>query len=296
MLFYNIVLLTDVIEPDGAVNVGLLQSYLEQIPEKVFQLGMKVILALLVFYIGMKLIKLFRKLMKKTLIKRSAELGAIQFMDSLLKIGLTILLVLAIASKFGLEATSIITVIGSAGIAVGLALQGSLSNLAGGFLILLLKPFKVGDYIKEDTHGNEGTVTEISIFYTRLTTYDGMTVVLPNGTLANTSLTNVTGREQRKIDIKVSVAYNTDIKKARECITKLLKKEEKIIQAEEKRVFVHELADSSVVLGVRCFVKTENYWDVRWKLNEDIKNTLAENGIKIPFPQMDVHMKNTQEV
>lgn len=294
MLSYKTMLLNDIIEPDGDVNIGLLEAYLQQIPEKALQLGMKIILALIVFYVGMKLIKLFRKIMKKTLTKRNAELGAIQFMDSLLKIGLTILLVLAIASKFGLETTSIITVIGSAGIAVGLALQGSLSNLAGGFLILLLKPFKVGDYIKEDTHGNEGTVTEISIFYTRLTSYDGKVIVLPNGTLANTSMTNVTGKAQRKIDITVGISYGSDISKARECIMALMAQDKRIIQNDEKRVFVHELADSSVVLGVRCFVKTENYWDVKWKLNEDIKNALSENQIEIPFPQVDVHIK--QEV
>lgn len=289
-------LLEAIIDDKGNVNMGLIESYFSQLPEKALQLGVKVVLAFIVFLIGMRIIKWLRKILKKALTKGNADVGVIQFLDSFSKVILITLLVLAIASKFGLEATSLVAVLGSASIAIGLALQGSLSNFAGGVLILLLKPFKVGDYIKEDTKGNEGTVSEISLFYTKLTTYDGKVIVLPNGTLANNSLTNATSTETRKIDIKVSISYQTDIRQARMVILNVLNKEEKILQTEEKLVYVHELAESGVILGIRCYVKNEDLWDVKWKLTELIKYAFDENNIEIPYKQIDVHTKNISEL
>lgn len=292
----NLKLLTAVVDDSGNVNIPLLQRYLEELPERALQISLKVIFALLVLFIGLKLIKWFRKIVKRTLIKMNADTGLIQFLDSFIKFILIAVLVLAIASKFGFEATSIVTILGSAGIAIGLALQGSLSNFAGGVLILLLKPFKVGDYIKEDTKGNEGTVTEISLIYTKLTTYDGKIIILPNGTLANTSMTNVTGTESRKLDIKVSVSYDTDIKNLRSILLKMLSKEKKVIQNEEKNIYVHELAESGIVIGIRCFVKNDDYWDMKWSLTETVKDTLEQNHISIPYPQMDVHIKQSDNL
>ena len=284
------VLLESVLDDKGNINVNLLEKIISELPDKALQFGIKVILAIIVLLIGLRLIKWIRKILKKALIKGNADTGVIQFLDSFVKVILVTFLLLAIASNFGLEATSVIAVLGSASIAIGLALQGSLSNFAGGVLILLLKPFKVGDYIKEDTKGNEGTVTEFSLFYTKLATYDGKLIVLPNGTLANTSLTNVTGTEIRKIDIKVSISYESDIQEVRNAIFDLLSNEKKVIQEEEKLVYVHELADNGVVIGIRCYVYNDDFWNVKWKLTEEIKSTFDEHEIKIPYPQMDIHV------
>lgn len=288
----NLSFLESVIDPNGNIDVGLLERYMEQIPEKALQLGIKVVLAFLVLVIGMKVIKWVRKILRKALTKGNADIGVIQFLDALVRFSLIAVLILLVASGFGLETTSIITVLGSAGIAIGLAIQGSLSNFAGGVLILLLKPFKVGDYIKEDTKGNEGTVIEISLFYTKLRTYDEKIIVLPNGNLANNSLTNVTGQELRKLEIKVGISYEADIKKAKEILLSLAEKEESVLKDKEKKVFVDQLADSSVILGLRCYVSSDDYWEAKWKLTEDIKYAFDQNDIGIPFQQMDIHIKN----
>ena len=273
----NLSFLESVIDPNGNIDVGLLERYMEQIPEKALQLGIKVVLAFLVLVIGMKVIKWVRKILRKALTKGNADIGVIQFLDALVRFSLIAVLILLVASGFGLETTSIITVLGSAGIAIGLAIQGSLSNFAGGVLILLLKPFKVGDYIKEDTKGNEGTVIEISLFYTKLRTYDEKIIVLPNGNLANNSLTNVTGQELRKLEIKVGISYEADIKKAKEILLSLAEKEESVLKDKEKKVFVDQLADSSVILGLRCYVSSDDYWEAKWKLTEDIKYAFDQN-------------------
>lgn len=288
----NLSFLESVIDPNGNIDVGLLERYMEQIPEKALQLGIKVVLSFLVLVIGMKVIKWVRKILRKALTKGNADIGVIQFLDALVRFSLIAVLILLVASGFGLETTSIITVLGSAGIAIGLAIQGSLSNFAGGVLILLLKPFKVGDYIKEDTKGNEGTVIEISLFYTKLRTYDEKIIVLPNGNLANNSLTNVTGQELRKLEIKVGISYEADIKKAKEILLSLAEKEESVLKDKEKKVFVDQLADSSVILGLRCYVSSDDYWEAKWKLTEDIKYAFDQNDIGIPFQQLDIHIKN----
>ena len=173
--------------------------------------------------------------------------------------------------------------------AVSLAMQGSLSNLAGGMLILLLKPFVVGDYIIEDGHGNEGTVKEIQIFYTKLATVDNKTIVIPNGTLANTSLTNVTAKDFRQLDLRVDISYDADLKEAKTLLEQLLKKDSSVEQEMDHNVFVDNLGESSVVLGVRAWVKTEDYWPTRWRLLETIKLTMDENRIEIPYKQMKIH-------
>ena len=219
----------------------------------------------------------------------------VQFLDSFIKVGLYIILGFMVAGGFGLDAASVVAVVGSAGVAVGLALQGSLSNFAGGVLILLLKPFKVGDYIKEDSQGNEGTVTEIQMFYTKLLTYDGKTVVLPNGTLANTSLVNVTAANFRRLDVTVGISYDSDIKKAKAVLTRLVDENPLVIQDKDKVVTVDDLADSAVVIAVKCHVKTEDYWTLRGQLLENIKLRFDEEGITIPYPQLDVHMNGKAE-
>lgn len=270
-------------------NITGWEEVVAQLPEKALQLGIRVLLAIAAFIIGVQIIKLLRKILKKSLQRAHADLGVVQFLDSLAKVLLYVLLIFLIASGFGLDAASVVALLGSAGVAIGLAIQGSLSNFAGGVLILLLKPFKVGDYIKEDAKGNEGFVSEIQIFYTKLQTPDNRVIILPNGTLANTSMTNVTEASVRRLDITVGIAYDSDIKLAKEALTEMLNKDEAVLEDKEKLVFVDQLAESSIHLGIRCWVYKENYWTAKWRLTEDVKHTLDRVGITIPFPQLDVH-------
>lgn len=272
-------------------NISLFKKFLQTLPEKALNLGFRVLLAAVFFIIGVQCIKIIRKILKKSLQKTSADVGVIQFLDSFTKTALYILLVFLIGTSFGLDATSVVALVGSAGVAIGLALQGSLSNFAGGVLILLLKPFKVGDYIIEDSKGNEGTVSEIQLFYTKLTTPDDKVIVLPNGNLANTSLTNVTATDIRRMDVKVGISYRADIKAAKTVLLQLLERDEYVLKSMDRLVFVDELGDSAVVLNVRCWFKNEDFWPGKWRITEEVKLTLDAAGIEIPYPQMDIHLE-----
>ncbi|MBP5309713.1 MAG: mechanosensitive ion channel family protein [Lachnospiraceae bacterium] len=272
------------------IKSGALQTYLNELPDKLIAMGVKVLLTFIIIIVGIKLINMLRKTVRKALEKINVEKGVVQFTDSLIKAVLTILLVLWAAVNFGVEATSIAALISSVSIAIGLALQGSLSNFAGGILILLLKPFKVGDYIKEDTHSNEGTVKEISLFYTKLLSYDNKTIVLPNGILANSSMVNFSDEGKRRLDLRVSISYKADIKKAKDVIMDVIDKSDLVLSDLQKIVFVAELDNSGVILGIRCFADADQFFKTRWSLLEDIKYALDENDIEIPYPQLDVHL------
>ncbi len=283
----------DVIEEmEELIKPGVLKTFLSALPEKAMNLGSRVLLAVLVFLIGVQLIKLIRSIIRKSMKRANVEVGAVQFVDSFLKAAMYIILVLTIASSFGLDAASIVAVLGSAGVAIGLAVQGSLSNLAGGVLLLILKPFKVGDYIKEDSSGKEGTVTEIQIFYTKLLTFDNQTVILPNGSLANNSLINVSAEPHRRMDIKIGISYKADLKKAKDVLLQVLETDEKTSKDKDRLVFVDELAESAVILGVRCWFAQEDFWSGKWRITENCKLALDEAGIEIPYNQLDVHVKN----
>lgn len=271
------------------INVGLIQSFLQELPDKALRFGIRVLLALIVFFIGSQLIKLVRRILKKSMKRSNADVGVVQFLDSFIKITLYVILIFVIASGFGLDAASVVALLGSAGVAIGLAIQGSLSNFAGGVLILLLKPFKVGDYIIAE-NGNEGTVTEIQIFYTKLATADNRAVVIPNGALSNSSLINASAMPHRRIDISVGISYKADIRKAREVLIKLMENDEKVLQEQEKKVFVSSLGESAVILGIRCHTASEDFWETKWRLTENIKYALDEAGISIPYNQLDVHL------
>jgi len=272
------------------VDVGIIQSYLEKAPEAVVSFLVRILLCIVLFFIGTRLIRLVRKLLKRSMEKAGAETGVKSFVDSFVKFGLYILLVFFLLSWFGVDTASIVAVVGSAGVAIGLAVQGSLSNLAGGVLILLLSPFKVGDYIHEDTHGNEGTVKEIQVFYTKLATADNKEVILPNGELSNASLTNYSTMSCRRIDIPVSISYDADLKKAKKVLTDLIEADKDILKDKERVVFVDNLGASAVVLNVRFYTTQENYWEAKWRITEQVKTTLDDAGIKIPFSQLDVHI------
>ena len=255
---------------EAVKQVNQLTQYVQDSIPGLITFGLKVLAALVAFFIGRLVIRWIRKIVRRSFERSGADKGVEQFVDSLLKYGLYALLVFSLISSLGFDTTSVAAVLASGGVAIGLALQGSLSNFAGGVLILLLKPFVVGDYIIEDTNGKEGTVKEIQIFYTKLSTIDNKTIVIPNGMLTNNSITNATAKDERQLDLRVSISY------------------------EQINVCVHELADNAVVLGIRAWVKNEEYWETRWRLLEEIKLLLDENGIEIPYPQMTVHMqKNT---
>ena len=272
------------------VQKGAVQEFLSALPEKALNLGLRIFLAAVFFLIGVRLIKLLRKIIRKSMERTNAELGVIQFVDSFVKATLYVVLVMGLASSFGLDAASVVAVLGSAGVAIGLAVQGSLSNLAGGVLILALKPFRVGDYIKESYSSQEGTVTEIQIFYTKLLTPDNQTVILPNGNLANNSLVNITMQEARRMDITVGISYRADLKKAKEVLSRILEEDEAVLKDRDRLVFVSELGSSSVVLGVRCWFRQEDFWQGKWRITENCKLKLDENGIEIPYNQLDVHL------
>ena len=276
---------------EAVKQVNQLTQYVQDSIPGLITFGLKVLAALVAFFIGRLVIRWIRKIVRRSFERSGADKGVEQFVDSLLKYGLYALLVFSLISSLGFDTTSVAAVLASGGVAIGLALQGSLSNFAGGVLILLLKPFVVGDYIIEDTNGKEGTVKEIQIFYTKLSTIDNKTIVIPNGMLTNNSITNATAKDERQLDLRVGISYDADIRQAKSVIENLLIKDECIIKNEQINVFVHELADSAVVLGIRAWVENEEYWTTRWRLLEEIKLLLDENGIEIPYPQMTVHMQ-----
>lgn len=272
------------------LDEGVMKSWLQSVLPSVLGFFWSVVLALLIAYIGGKIIHLVRRMFQKSLRRRDAEEGVCQFADQLLKYFLWIVIIVIILGLFGFTASSLAAAVASLGVTAGLALQGSLSNFAGGLLILVLHPFRVGDYIIEDTHKNEGTVIEISVFYTKLRTIDNKIIVIPNGTLANTSLTNATKSDRRQMDLVVPIGYDADIKKAKDILMELVEAENRRLP-EDVNVFVKELGASSVDLGLRFWVPTDQYWPVRWQLLEDIKIRFDAEKISIPFQQVDVNIK-----
>ena len=280
---------TSVNEVQAEVN-GFVQYLQDHIPDMV-SFGIRLAVALLIFIIGHFIIQLIRKSVKHSIERSSVDTGVAQFTDSLLKFGLYVLLIMIVAGNLGIEVSSITALFAAAGVGISLALQGTLSNLAGGVQILFLKPFVVGDYIIEDTNKNEGTVKEIKVFYTKLSTLDNKTIVIPNGILTGNSLTNVTAKAERQLDLKIGISYQSDLKKAKDTLEKLIQENPNIIKEEEWKVFVDSLGDSAVILGMRAWVKTDEYWPTRWKILEEIKLNFDEEGIEIPYNQMTVHLE-----
>ena len=268
-------------------------EWVEGLIPRVLDFIIEVALAFVFIVIGMKLIGWVRKILRKSLEKNHADTGLVQFLDSLVKYGLYILLALTILQRFGVQTTSIVAAIGSVGVAIGLALQGSLSNFAGGVIILLIKPFKVGDYVIQGSL--EGTVSEIQLFYTTLTTPDNRKIIIPNGQLADNSLINATAADTRRLDIKVGISYNSDVKLAKDLLLKLGENDSDTLKEEGKAPMaaVDELADSSVNMLLRVWTPTDKYWDVKFRLTEAVKFAFDEAGIEIPFNQLDVHLINS---
>ncbi|MBQ8857963.1 MAG: mechanosensitive ion channel family protein [Lachnospiraceae bacterium] len=268
-------------------------QWLESLFPKLLDFVLQVALAFVFIIVGAKLIGWVRKIVRKSLEHHEADTGLIQFLDSLVKYGLYIILALTILQRFGVQTTSIVAAIGSVGVAIGLALQGSLSNFAGGVIILLLKPFKVGDYVIQGSL--EGTVSEIQLFYTTLTTGDNRKIVIPNGQLADNSLINATAADTRRLDIKVGISYKSDVKLAKDILLKLGNGDADTLKEGDKAPMaaVDELGDSAVNMLLRVWTPTDKYWDVKFRLTEAVKASFDEAGIEIPFNQLDVHLINS---
>jgi len=292
---FNVIMAAEDYLPDnvGEIEVGVIKEFFATLPEKAFLLGVRILFAAIAFIIGMQVIKLLRKIVTKSMTRANADKGAVQFVDAFIKAALYILLAFMIAASFGVDAASIVAILASAGVAIGLALQGSLSNLAGGVLLLLLKPFKVGDYIVSES-GHEGTVTELQLFYTKLITPDNRAIVLPNGTLSNGSLVNASAAEERRMDILVRISYQTDLKSAKAALQKIMEDDEAVRKDKEIQVFVNELGDYAVQMGVRCWFDKGDFWQGKCRILEKIKYTFDEAGIEIPAQQMDVYVKSSQ--
>lgn len=250
----------------------------------------RIIIALIILWIGLKLIKLIVKAMKKMLDRRNVEVSLQSFLLSMTDIALKAMVVIAVLGMVGIQTTSFIAVLGAAGLAVGMALQGTLQNFAGGVIILLLKPFKVGDYI--DSAGVQGTVKHIQIFNTIVETPDKKMVIAPNTDLATKTLVNYSRSENRRVDIKVGIAYGESVDSARAALLELAKSYSKVIEEPAPMVVVTALADSAVSLELRVWVKNADYWDTFFYLNQAVYDKLNAVGISIPFNQMDVHIIN----
>lgn len=251
----------------------------------------KLILALVVLMVGKKLIRMLMHHLDFIAGKTHLEPGLTKFLRSLVKILLYAVLIYTVADLFGIPTASFIALLGSAGLTIGMALQGSLSNFAGGVLLLFLKPFQVGDYITGMVGEEfEGTVDAVDLFYTRVITADNNAVYIPNGKLADSTLINFDQQAERRLDLTIGVGYQESIDRVRSVITGVLDQHEKIVRRSEAKVFVRELGDSAVKIGVRGWVKREDYWNEKWSLQEDIKKALDEAGIIIPYPQLDVHL------
>lgn len=290
---YNIVCLaTASTEVEEFVqNPGVVKTYLDKYTPAVIGFLVQIIVAIIVLLVGIKIIKSVVKVIKKGFDRSHIDDGVGTFLTSLIKYALYFILVMAILSSFGIATGSVVAVLGSAGLTIGMALQGSLSNFAGGVLILLLKPFVLGDYIIDDTTGEEGTVSNISIFYTRLKTIDNKVVLIPNGKLSDSCITNVSMMEKRRIDIYVTVSYSADLQKTKNVLNNVAISQVLRLEGEPIDIFVSELKDSAVEMGIRVWAKNEDYWTLKWKMTEAIKNALDANHIEIPFPQLDVNLK-----
>ncbi len=269
-------------------EVSLFQKELNGFLDWAIGFGKSLLIALIIFLVGKKLIHVLMKVTTKGLQRSSTDEGVTGFVVTLVKtVGYVILLII-IAGILGFETSSLVALVGSAGLTLGLALQGSLSNFAGGVLILINKPFKVGDYIIAGT--NEGTVSKIDIFYTHIVTADNKDIVLPNGALSNMDVVNSTREEARRLDLVIPVAYNSDIDHVRETLLSVCKKDSRILNDHEVEVYLYEFGNSAINMTVRAWTNTEDYWSLKWSLQEEIKKALDKAGISIPFNQLDVNL------
>lgn len=250
-------------------------------------------IAALIAFIGIRIIGMIKKWSRRTFLRMKVEESVSRFLSSCISVGLYGVLLFIVAGMLGVNSASIVALLGSAGIAISLALQGSLSNFAGGVLILLSRPFTVGDYIINKD--GEGTVTNIGIIYTTLLTTDNRKIVLPNGALSNSPLTNVTAQDRRRVVINVGISYEADLKKAKELLQGLFEARPEILSEDGIEVYVDSLGESSVNLTARAYTRTEDYWNVKWALTEEVKLCFDREGIEIPYNKLDVNLKQGEK-
>ena len=267
-------------------------EFIEKHSQTIVELGLsygpRLLLALLVLFVGFWIIKRVVGLLDHAMLKKEVEVTLRRFLSSLVSILFKTLLLISVASMVGVETTSFIAVLGAAGLAIGLALQGSLSNFAGGVLLLFFKPFKAGDWI--EAQGHSGTVHSIQIFTTVLKTPDNKTVIIPNGPLANGSIVNYSTEAQRRVDMVFGISYDDDIDQAKGILQGLIEAESRVLKEPAPVIYLVELADSSVNLSVRMWVNAADYWGVYFAMQESVKKSFDQQGISIPFPQRDVHL------
>ena len=269
----------------------LVEAVQEFIP-KLLSFGVKILVAVLILIVGKLIINVVMKLTTRFFDRTKIELSVKKFLISLFKAVLYVILVIIVCNEVGIDTTSFVAMLASAGLAVGLALQGSLSNFAGGVMILITKPFVVGDYIIDAGTGYEGTVQKVDLFCTHLVTVYNKMIIIPNGSLANSPITNVTAEDKRRVDVTIGISYNASISEAKKVMEQVIAQEDKILKDEQIMVFVQELAESQVTMGLRVWAKTDEYWNVLFALNENLKNAFDEAGIEIPYNQLDVHVIN----
>ena len=266
-----------------------IQELFQQTQWLFIEYSLKVVAALAIFIIGRMIAKIIARGVLKALTLRNIDNTVASFIHNLSYGALFVFVIIAALSQLGIQTASFITIIGAAGLAVGLALQGSLSNFASGVLMIIFRPFKIGDYI--EAGGEAGTVEDIQIFATRLKTPDNKVIIIPNSAIMDGSIMNYSTKPTRRVDLKIGVSYEAHLPDVKALLIKTVKAHDKVLQDEDIKVAVVELADSSVNFVVRSWAKTPDYWNVYFELTENIKLALDENGISIPYPQMDIHMQ-----
>lgn len=272
-------------------EVSKLKETIEGYIPKAFEFAENVLIAIVLLIVGRLVVKAILKMVDKIAFKSKLEIGVVKFLTSILKTVLYLMLIMIVCGQVGIETTSFLAILGSAGLALGLALQGSLSNFAGGVILLIMKPFKIGDYIVDKGSGQEGTVSKIELFYTTLITVDNKAVTIPNGALANSSVTNASAFEKRRISINVAIGYDCDVELAKKLMVDIAMADERVLKDEEIFAFVNTLADSGVIMELRIWVKSEDYWTTTFDMNEKVKSAFDKNSLEIPFNQIVVHMK-----
>ncbi len=270
------------------ISTEQMTGYMDTAVEMAMTYGPQLILAIVVLIIGLWIIKRVIRLMAAGMERSNTEPTLAKFLCNLSSVGLKALLFISVASMIGIETTSFIAVLGAAGLAVGLALQGSLSNFAGGVLVLMFRPYKVGDFV--EAQGVSGTVHEIQIFNTVLKTPDNKVIIVPNGAISNGIITNYSMEATRRVDFVFGIGYGDDIAKAKATIERLIGEDSRTLSDPEPMIVISELADSSVNITTRVWVNAADYWGVFFDLTEKVKLTFDQEGISIPFPQRDVHV------
>ncbi|MBR1630963.1 MAG: mechanosensitive ion channel [Paludibacteraceae bacterium] len=253
------------------------------------ELGKKILIALAIYFVGRWIIKMIKRGVNRLMERRNTAPEIRSFMGSVVNVTLTVLLIITVISALGIETTSFAALIASAGVAIGMAMSGQMQNLAGGVMILLQKPYRIGDYI--ETNGKEGSVKSIQIFNTYITTIDNKTIIIPNGSISNSVLTNFSTQENRRVDLTVSVEYGQDINKAQQVLMEVINANEKIMKDSGFEPFIGlvQLADSSVNLTVRVWGKAADYWDIYFYMNRQVYDAFNKAGVGFPFPQITVH-------